>query len=135
MKGKRFLLCGMIIATMVMLLLLVLFPMLDSPDLKLSEEGMKHLCRQHIERFLSATNLFDTAQEAANELRYWKDPWGNCFNVIVADKFAIDSFGVAPTGELIMWSSGPNGINENGQGDDILVGDDIMISRTNGTQK
>ena len=32
---------GMIIATMVMLLLLVLFPMLDCPDVKLSEEGIK----------------------------------------------------------------------------------------------
>ena len=135
MNSKRFLVFGVITAILVMLLMLVLFPMLDSPSLKLSEEGKARQCLQSIERLLSATNLFDTAQEAADQLRHWKDPWGNCYNVIVSDKYASDSFGIVPIGELIMWSSGPNGINENGEGDDILFRDGLMTSKVNANLK
>ena len=120
MKAKSSLISFLVIAILVALLLLVLFPMLNSPSISFSEECKKKQCRQRMAMLLSATNLFDTAQETADQLRYWKDPWGNCYNVIVADKFSMLSFGALSCGDLIIWSSGPNGINENGQGDDIV---------------
>ena len=125
MKAKSSLISFLVIAMLVALLLLVLYPMLNSPILRFSEACKKKQCRQCMAMLLSATNLFDTAQETADQLRYWKDPWGNYYNVIVADKFSILSFGIVSSGDLIIWSSGPNGVNENGQGDDILGAEEI----------
>lgn len=120
MKCVRYLGLSMLVAMVVLLLTFVLFPMLDSPSMNMSVEGKTKLCVQQIEILLSATNLFETAQEMADNLRYWKDPWGHCYNVIVSDVYADKSFGHVAAGDLIIWSSGPNGINENGGGDDIL---------------
>ena len=73
----------------------------------------------------SFTNyLCATAHEAANELRQCDDPWKHNYNAIVADEFARKTFGNVATGDIIIWSSGPNGINENGGGDDIVCDGD-----------
>lgn len=52
------------------------------------------------------------------------DPWGSPFNIDYLTRFpsgAIrDALLECSPGGIAMWSSGPNGINEYGEGDDIL---------------
>ena len=53
------------------------------------------------------------------------DPWGHPFNVDVVSRFPCEDMREAllessPNG-IAIWSSGPNGVNEYGDGDDILV--------------
>ena len=102
----------------------ILYVTFECPYDRLSDCGKRNVCRHKIRQLLSVTNLFATAQQAADELRTWKDPWGNFYNVLVADEFANARFRNLTGRNLIMWSSGPNGINENGQGDDILDGEE-----------
>ena len=114
----------------------LLYVTFECPFTKPNDKGKIGLCRQQMRGLMSVTNLFSTAQEVADNLRNWKDPWGHCYNVIVADNFAIDSFGHDSGGNIIMWSSGPNGINENGDGDDIVFGNNNPVKlELNGGQK
>ena len=125
LKFRRILSIIVRVAVVIALAILgfLLYVTFESPFTKPSDKGNIGLCRQHMRGLLSMTNLFSTAQETADNLRNWKDPWGHCYNVIVADNFSIDSFGRDSGCNIIMWSSGPNGINENGDGDDIVAGD------------
>ena len=102
----------------------LLYVTFECPFTKPSDKGKIGLCRQHMRGLMSVTNLFNTAQEAADNLRNWKDPWGHCYNAILAENLAIDSLGCHSGSNILMWSSGPNGINENGHGDDIVLGND-----------
>ena len=104
----------------------VLFVMFSSPYTRPSETVKMGMCKQRMEAFLSITNQLESVQEAADILRQIDDPWGHKFNVVVADNFASASFG-RTSGGIIMWSSGPNGINENGLGDDIIAEDEIAV--------
>lgn len=137
LANRRFLAIIVCITVMALLAMLgfMLYVTLECPSMKISEKGKMGLCRQQMRGLLSVTNLFSTAQEAADNLRNWKDPWGHCYNVIVADSFSIESFGHDMGGNIIMWSSGANGINENGHGDDILFGNNHVKSEINGGQR
>ena len=104
----------------------VLFTMFSSPYTRPSETVKREMCKQRMESYLSISNQLESVQEAADILRQIDDPWGHKFNVVVADKFALASFG-RKSGSLIMWSSGPNGVNENGQGDDIIADGELAL--------
>lgn len=53
------------------------------------------------------------------------DPWGSAYNIAtIADlDSAVNTnrIGKVSVDGLIVWSSGPNGINENGAGDDVFL--------------
>jgi hypothetical protein len=120
----RSIIIGAIAAFLLVLVVCVVLPMYVAFPIKLSDRGKRDVCRQRIHGLLEVTNLVDTVQEAADILREFEDTWNHKFNVIVADEFSRKSFGGASVGNLIMWSSGPNGINENGKGDDLVAGSD-----------
>lgn len=115
---------NLVVSTVAAILLgyvfLMFFVAFKSPFTVLGERARREKCRRLMRVLLSATNLFDTVQEAADQLRQFDDPWGNKFNVIITDVSASERFASAPNGGLLMWSSGPNGINENCGGDDVL---------------
>lgn len=52
------------------------------------------------------------------------DPWGNPYNADMLDNLRNDkirrAFANLNAEGIVMWSSGPNGINEKGEGDDIF---------------
>ena len=110
--------------TAITLLLLILgfllFVMFECPCANPSDKGRRGICLQQMRNLLEVTNCFDTVYEAADNLRGWKDPWEHNYNAIVADEFANASFGNIKGAPIIIWSSGPNGISENGNGDDIV---------------
>ena len=112
-----------IITAFVLLLALVfLFPAVYSPTIKIDKSRK---CRFDMNSILyHFPDFFDTVQETADAIRQCNDPWKHNYNAIVADEFARKTFGNAATGDIIIWSSGPNGINENGGGDDIVCDGD-----------
>lgn len=110
----------------------MLYVTFKSPYTKPSEKSKMRSCKQHMTNLLCVTSLFDTVQEAADNLRNWKDPWGHDYNAIVADEFALIRFGRISGGNIIIWSSGPNGVNENGRGDDIVAGNEPIKSEIDG---
>ena len=118
---------NLVVSTVAAILLgyvfLMFFVAFKSPFTVLGERARREKCRRLMRVLLSATNLFDTVQEAADQFRHFEDPWGHNYNAIVSDEFSNVSFGNILGCSIIMWSSGPNGINENGQGDDVMVGD------------
>lgn len=118
---------NLVVSTVAAILLgyvfLMFFVAFKSPFTVLGERARREKCRRLMRVLLSATNLFDTVQEAADQFRHFEDPWGHNYNAIVSDEFSNVSFGNISGCSIIMWSSGPNGINENGQGDDVMVGD------------
>lgn len=118
---------NLVVSTVAAILLgyvfLMFFVAFKSPFTVLGERARREKCRRLMRVLLSATNLFDTVQEAADQFRHFEDPWGHNYNAIVSDEFSNVSFGNISGCSIIMWSSGPNGVNENGQGDDVMVGD------------
>ena len=118
---------NLVVSTVAAILLgyvfLMFFVAFKSPFTVLGERARREKCRRLMRVLLSATNLFDTVQEAADQFRHFEDPWGHNYNAIVSDEFSNVSFGNISGCSIRMWSSGPNGINENGQGDDVMVGD------------
>lgn len=98
----------------------MLYVSFHCPYTEPSDKVKRSLCMQHMERFLEVTNYFETAHQAADELRECEDWWKHKYNVIVADDSANARFGNTSGSPVIIWSSGPNGINENGQGDDVV---------------
>lgn len=120
MKSKKLMIACVALTLMSVLFVVVLFPMAVSPCMEINEEGMRRKCVDFMAKILTVTNQVDLVQESSDILRQFDDPWGHKFNVIVADKFSRKRFGRA-VGDIIMWSSGPNGVNENGLGDDIVA--------------
>ncbi len=101
----------------------MVFVFLECPCITPNEKVRMKQCRHFMRILLSNIGQFDTVQEAADQFRHFEDPWGHNYNAIVSDEFSNVSFGNISGCSIIMWSSGPNGINENGQGDDVMVGD------------
>ena len=123
----------MAITILLVVLGFVLFVMLECPCANPSDKGRRGICLQQMRNLQEVTNYFYTAYEAADNLRGWKDPWKHNYNAIVADEFANASFGNVKGAPIIIWSSGPNGINENGNGDDIVDCRDFFqqVGKTN----
>ena len=111
-----------ITAFVLLLAFAALYTAAYSPTIKIDKSRK---CRFDMNSILyHFPDFFDTVQETADAIRQCKDPWKHNYNAIVADEFARKTFSTAATGDIIIWSSGPNGINENGGGDDIVCDGD-----------
>ena len=98
----------------------MLYVSFDCPYTKPNDNVKRSMCMQHMTRLLEVTNYFETVYQAVDVLRECEDMWKHKYNVIVADESANTRFGNAFCIPVIIWSSGANGINENGRGDDVL---------------
>lgn len=77
-------------------------------------------CKEYMKRGKGV--IFKTRNVVGVELLI--DPWGRPYNVDMLSRFADDEIKEGlkdyTIGGMVVWSSGPNGINEYGDGDDIL---------------
>ncbi len=77
-------------------------------------------CKEYLR--LSGRKPFITCEIVGSEVLV--DPWGNPYNAEILDNLRSDkirrAFANLNADGIVMWSSGPNGINEGGEGDDIF---------------
>lgn len=94
-------------------------------DLGLSLKGlMCEYCQQSYRRFGDFGKDVVPCRKAGGEWRFI-DPWGNEYNIDRID--SLDSsvnrnrtLRIISVGGFVVWSSGPNGIDERGVGDDLF---------------
>ena len=94
-----------------------------------SRDSIANLDARHLYELLSATNAgsyFLGHENDWDQRRELVDSWGNPFHIRLiypgADTHDIDYIARATTVEVKIWSSGPNGKDELGAGDDISCG-------------
>lgn len=96
-------------------------------DLGLTLKGlMCEYCQQSFGRYGDFCKEVVSCKKIDGERRLI-DPWGNEYNIGRKDELAQPLRNIRKDkrwiyiGDFILWSSGPNGMNELGAGDDVLV--------------
>lgn len=107
------------------LIVLTLFPILgckrsDSPGIEISATQTnlrqtrliltEQIDKSSIKNITNTNNLIAEAKAVDAELRYLKDGWGRWFNVAQGKADVLN-----------VWSIGENGVDEKGNGDDLLI--------------
>ena len=98
---------------------LMLFATFHSQVPCMSKERLCQLWMCSIrEKYLKTGGSVDVTM---SQLRQCKDVWGNPVNVIKQSDVSDTKLKESAYMGIVVWSSGPNGISENGQGDDVVA--------------
>lgn len=89
----------------------------------LNEDLAAQIC-EYCDEYSSHADLKSFRSREIDGVKRLTDPWGQPYNVGLLGCFSPENIRRNlrnyTVGGIIMWSSGPNGINENGNGDDIF---------------